>query len=67
MRPGISTRPFAAMTPTSAFLSTVIGLTDIRSIVLPLTSKLDGAESAAFLPLNMRGHSETASLRRQPK
>ena len=54
MRPGISTRPFAAMTRTLAFVSTVIGFTDIRSMVLPLTSTLEGAESVALLPSKMR-------------
>ena len=45
MRPGIKTRPFPAMTWTFAFASTVIGLADIRSIVLPLINTLEGADS----------------------
>ena len=54
MRPGISTRPFAATTRTPTFVSTVIGVTDMRSMVLPRTSTLEGAESAALLPSKMR-------------
>jgi hypothetical protein len=50
MRPGISTRPFAAMMRTLAFASTAIGLADMRSMVLPLTSTSEGTESAALLP-----------------
>ena len=37
------------MTWTFAFASTVIGLADMRSMVLPLTSTLEGAESADAL------------------
>ena len=54
MRPGISTRPFAAMTRTLAFGSTAIGLAEMRSMALPLTITLEGAESAALLPSKMR-------------
>ena len=54
MRPGISTRPSAAMTSTSSFASTVMGLEEMRSIVLPLTRTCDGAESAGLLPSKMR-------------
>ena len=52
IRPGISVRPSAAMTVT--FGSTGIGYDEIRSIMLPLTSTLDGGESAALLPSKMR-------------
>ena len=41
MRPGISTRPSAAMTRTLVFVPTPIGLADMRSMVLPLTSTLE--------------------------
>jgi hypothetical protein len=34
--------------------STVIGLVDIRSMVLPLTNTSEGVERAALLPLKMR-------------
>ena len=54
MRPGIKTRPFPAMTWTFAFASTVIGLADIRSIVLPLTNTLEGADSVERVPSKMR-------------
>ena len=54
IRPGISTRPFPAMTRTSALASTVIGLAEMRSMVLPLTRTLEGADSAALLPSKMR-------------
>ena len=54
IRPGISTRPSAAMTRTSAALSTAIGSAAMRSIVLPLTNTLEGAERAAPLPSKIR-------------
>ena len=54
IRPGISTRPFASITRTSAPASVAVGLADIRSMMLLLTSTLEGADSAAFLPSKMR-------------
>ena len=50
--PGISTRPPPAMTRT--FGSAAIGLVEMRSIRLPLTSTLDGEESVALFPLKTR-------------
>ena len=54
MRPGIKTRPFPAMTWTFAFVSTVIGPADIRSIVLSLINTLDGADSVECVPSKIR-------------
>ena len=53
-RPGISTRPLAAMTRILFFVSILIGLVDIRSMVLPLTRTFEGAESTGLLPSKMR-------------
>ena len=54
IRPGISTRPPAAITRMSAFASTAIGVTDMRSMMLPLTRTLEGADNAALLPSKIR-------------
>ena len=54
MRPGIGTRPSAAMTRTLVFVSRVIGLADMGLMVLPPTSKLEGVDSAALLPSKIR-------------
>src|SRR5580704_3646020 len=54
MRPGMSTRPLAAITRTLAFASIVIGPAEMRAMVLPRTRTLEGAESVALLPSKMR-------------
>ena len=61
MRPGINTRPAAATTRTSALPSTVIGLVDMRSMMLPLTSTLEGADRTELLPSKMRTFSKSVA------
>jgi hypothetical protein len=64
MRPGMSTRPFAAITRTLAPASTVIGPAEMRAMALPRTRTLHGGESASLLP--NCGHFEKASAEDWP-
>jgi hypothetical protein len=54
MRPGISTRPPPSITVAFAIAAASIGDVDTRSIVLPLTSTLEGGESTSLLPSKIR-------------
>ena len=57
MSPGISTRPSALITFTSEL--TVMGLAEIRSMMLPRTSTLEAVESVALLPSKIRTFSKS--------
>ena len=52
IRPGISVRPPPAITVAPA--SAAIGAVEMRSMTLPRTSTLEGADSALLLPSNTR-------------
>src|SRR6516164_703004 len=52
MRPGINVRPPPSITRAPA--STVIGLVEMRSILLPRTSTLEDVESVELFPSKMR-------------
>src|SRR5215469_7528309 len=52
MRPGINVRPPPSITRVPA--STVIGLVEMRSILLPRTSTLEAPESVELFPSKMR-------------
>ena len=57
--PGISVRPLPAITVTPG--SAAIGSVEMRSMILPLISTLDGAESEAPLPSKMRTFSNNVA------
>ena len=59
MRPGISTRPPPATTRVPALVSSEMGSTEMRAMVLPLTSTFEGADSAALRPSKMRTFSKS--------
>ena len=57
--PGISVRPLPAITVTPG--SAAIGSVEMRSMILPLISTLDGVESEASLPSKMRTFSNNVA------